>query len=97
MDEKTRIQALGRTQTPPPMKPGHPGSRTHDDRRNGTTCLMPALDLATGKVTGQMVARHLSEEFLAFLDHVAGGIVAGTPVHVILDNVSSHKSAEVNQ
>ncbi len=97
VDEKTRIQALGRTQTPLPMKPGHPGTRTHDDRRNGTTCLMAALDVATGKVTGEMVERHRSEEFLAFLDNVAGGIEPGTPVHVILDNVSSHKSAEVNQ
>ena len=97
VDEKTQIQALGRTQTPLPMKPGHPGTRTHDYRRNGTTCLMAALDVATGKVTGEMVERHRSEEFLAFLDNVAGGIEPGTPVHVILDNVSSHKSAEVNQ
>ena len=97
MDEKTQIQALGRTQTPLPMKPGHPETRTHDDKRNGTTCLMAALDVATGKVTGQMVARHRSEEFLAFLDLVSEGIKPGTQVHVVLDNVSSHKSAEVNE
>ena len=30
VDEKTQIQALGRTQTPLPMKPGHPETRTHD-------------------------------------------------------------------
>ncbi len=64
---------------------------------NGTTCLMAALDIATGKVTGQRVERHRSEEFLAFLDHVAAEIEPGTPVHVILDNVSSHKSTEVNR
>ncbi len=97
VDEKTRIQALGRTQKPPPMKPGHPEIRTHDDKRNGTTCLMAALDVATGKVTGQMVKRHRSEEFLAFLEFVSEGIEPGTQVHVILDNVSSHKSAEVNE
>ena len=97
VDEKTQIQALGRTQRPLPMKPGHPETRTHDYRRNGTACLMAALDVATGKVVGQMVDRHRSEEFLAFLDHVAEGIEPGTPVHVILDNVSSHKSAEVGE
>jgi transposase len=97
VDEKTQIQALGRTQKPLPMKPGHPETRTHDYKRNGTTCLMAALDVATGKVTGQMVERHRSEEFLAFLDLVSEGIKPGTQVHVILDNVSSHKSAEVNE
>lgn len=97
MDEKTQIQALGRTQAPLPMKPGHPETRTHDDKRNGTTCLMAALDVATGKVTGRMVARHRSEEFLAFLELVSEGIEPETQVHVILDNVSSHKSAEVNE
>ena len=94
---KTQIQALGRTQKPLPMKPGHPETRTHDYKRNGTTCLMAALDVATGKVTGQMVKRHRSEEFLAFLEHVSEGIKPGTPVHVVLDNVSSHKSAEVHE
>ena len=74
VDEKTRIQALGRTRQPLPMKPGHPETRTRDCKRNGTACLMAALDVATGKVAGQMVDRHRSEEFLAFLDHVAGGI-----------------------
>ncbi len=97
VDEKTQIQALGRTQTPLPMKSGHPETRTHDDKRNGTTCLMAALDVATGKVTGQMVERHRSEEFLAFLDLVSEGIKPGTQLHVVLDNVSSHKSAEVNE
>ena len=97
VDEKTQIQALGRTQRPLPMKPGHAETRTHDYRRNGTTCLLAALDTATGKVVGQTVERHRSAEFLAFLDHVAEGIAPGTQVHVILDNVSSHKSAEVHE
>ena len=96
-ERANQIQALGRTQTPLPMKAGHPETRTHDDTGNGTTCLMAALDVATGKVTGQMVERHRSEEFLAFLDLVSEGIKPGTPVHVILDKVSSQKSAEVNQ
>ncbi len=37
--EKPRIQALGRTQRPLPMKPGAAGTRTHDYKRNGATCL----------------------------------------------------------
>ena len=79
------------------MTPGHPETRTHGCKRNGTACLMAALDAATGMVAGQMVERHRSEEFLAVLDLVSQGIKPGTQVHVILDNVSSHKSAEVNE
>ncbi len=53
--------------------------------------------VATGKVTGNLVERHRSREFLTFLDQLARDIKPGSPVHVVLDNVSSHKSAEVHQ
>ena len=97
VDEKPRRQALGSTQTSLPMTSDHEETRTHDYRRHGTTCLLAALDVATGKVVGRTVERHRSAEFLDFLDHVAEGIEPGTPVHVILDNVSSHRSAEVHE
>ena len=58
---------------------------------------MAAIDVATGTVTGQMVKRHRSEEFLALLELVSEGIKPGTRVQVVLDNVSSHKSTEVNE
>ena len=58
---------------------------------------MAALDVAAGTAVGRMVPRHRSQEFLAFLDHVASGIDPATEVHVILDNVSSHKSAEMHE
>jgi len=96
VDEKTQIQALGRTQTPLPMKAGQPATRSHDYKRNGTTCLLAALDIATGTVIGQTTTRHRSKEFIAFLDQIAAGLADGVKVHVILDNVSSHKSAEVH-
>ena len=72
-------------------------TRSHDYKRNGITCLMATLDVATGRVVGQMTSRHRSEEFIAFLDHAAKSIEPDTKVHVILDNVSSHKSAQVHE
>ena len=46
-------------------------------------------------------ARMSEEEFPSFPGHVAErgaeGIDPGTPVHVILNNVSSHRSAEVHE
>ena len=94
---KTRVQAPGRTRKPLPMKSGHPGTRTRDCRRCGTTCLLAALDIAIGRVAGSMIERHRPEDFRAFLDHVADGTVPGTKVRAILDNVSARKSAEVHE
>ena len=97
VDEKPGIQAMGRTPSPLTMKPGQATTRTHDYKRHGTTGLLAALDVATSKVTGRMVDRHRSEEFLSFLDQVAEGIKPGTLVHVVSDNVLSHKSTEVHK
>ena len=58
VDEKPRRQALGSTQTSLPMTSDHEETRTHDYRRHGTTCLLAALDVATGKVVGRTVERH---------------------------------------
>ncbi|MCY4317554.1 MAG: hypothetical protein OXC66_15750 [Roseovarius sp.] len=62
MDEKPQIQALGSTQTSLPMTSDHEETRTHDYRRHGTTCLLAALDVVTGKVVGRTVERHHSAE-----------------------------------
>ena len=49
VDEKSQIQALDRTQPSLPMKPGRAGTMTHDYKRNGTTTLFAALDVAHGR------------------------------------------------
>ncbi|MCY3879379.1 MAG: IS630 family transposase [Rhodobacteraceae bacterium] len=97
VDEKPQIQPLGRTQKSLPMKPGHAGTKTHDHKRNGTACLLTALDAATCKAIHQTARRQRSAEFLAFLDHVAEGIETGRPAHVILDNISPHKLTEIRE
>ncbi len=66
MDEKSQIQALDRTQPSLPMTKGRAGTMTHDYKRNGTTTLFAALDVATGTVLGQCLPKHRHEEFLVF-------------------------------
>ena len=58
IDEKTQIQALGRTQKGLPMKPGQPATMTHEDKRNGTTTLFAAPDILDGTVIGSHSERH---------------------------------------
>ena len=94
LDEKTQIQALDRTQPMLPMKPGQVERHTHDYKRNGTTSLFAALEVATGKVTTEARARHTGADFLAFLRHVERAYPTGE-LHVVLDNVSSHKTPDV--
>ncbi len=92
VDEKSQIQALDRTQPVLPMRPGQLERRTHDYRRHGTTSLFAALEIATGKVIGQIHRRHRSLEFRKFLDTVDGNVPEDLDVHLVMDNSSTHKS-----
>jgi transposase len=94
MDEKSQIQALDRTQPSLPMTKGRAGTMTHDYKRNGTTTLFAALDVATGKVLGQCLPKHRHEEFLVFLRTVNRNVPKGLQVHLILDNYHTHKHPE---
>jgi len=94
VDEKTQLQALDRTQPQLPMRPDQIARRTHDYKRNGTTQLFAALDVAAGQVQAKCQDRHRSEDFLRFLDGVVKHY-GRKDIHVVLDNVSSHKSKAV--
>jgi len=92
VDEKSQIQALDRTQPVLPMRPGQLERRTHDYRRHGTTSLFAALEIATGKVIGQIHRRHRSLEFRKFLDTIDANVPDALDVHLVMDNSSTHKS-----
>ena len=95
MDEKSQIQALDRTQPSLPLKPGRAGTMTHDYKRNGTTTLFAALEVATGKVIGQCLPKHRHDEFLTFLRRIDRAVPADLQVHLILDNYATHNHADV--
>ena len=92
VDEKSQIQALDRTQPLLPMRPGQIERRTHDYRRHGTTSLFAALDAVTGRVIGEVHRRHRAVELRKFLDNVEEQVPPDLDVHVIMDNLSTHKS-----
>jgi transposase len=94
VDEKTQIQALDRSQPMLPLWPGQVERHTHDYKRNGTLSLFAALEVATGRVTEQARERHTGDDFLAFLRLLARTYPRGE-VEVVLDNVSTHKSPDV--
>ena len=95
VDEKSQIQALDRTQPILPMMPGLPERRTHDYSRHGTTTLFAALNVATGKVIGQLHRRHRSKEFLSFLRTIDEAVPERLEVHLVMDNYGTHKTPSV--
>ncbi len=96
VDEKTQIQALDRTQATLPMKPGKAARMTHDYKRNGTTSLYAALEIASGEITGACYPKHRHQEFLAFLNQIVRAYPR-KPLHVVLDNSSTHSTPEVTR
>ncbi|MFC9165486.1 IS630 family transposase [Streptomyces fungicidicus] len=94
-DEKSRIQALDRSQPVLPMMPGVPQRVTHDYVRAGTTALFAALEVATGKVIGSLHRRHRAEEFRKFLIKLDREVPAGLDVHLVLDNYATHKTPAI--
>lgn len=95
-DEKPGMQALSTTAPDLPPEPGeHPTvSRDYEYRRHGTLTLMAAINLVTGVVTGQVVERHRSREFIAFLNLLLATYPKAKKIRVILDNHSAHISKE---
>jgi transposase len=95
LDEKSQIQALARATPVLPMDLGQPEKRTHNYLRHGTTDLFAALDIATGQVLGRCFGRHRALEFLKFLKDIDDHVPADLVIHVILDNLSTHKTPAV--
>jgi transposase len=94
VDEKSQIQALDRTQPELPMRPGNPRRQTATYKRNGTTCLLAALEVHHGGVEARCVDSNNSENFLRFLKHLYRKY-PGVELHVILDNLAVHKHKDI--
>ena len=95
VDEKSQIQALDRTQPLLPLRPGQVERRTHDYTRHGTLSLFAALNAATGAVIGKCFARHRAREFRAFLNVIEASVPGDLDVHIVMDNVSTHKTQAI--
>jgi transposase len=59
--------------------------------------LYAALNTTTGRVHGNTAARHTSREFVAFLQEVVSLCPPRQQIHIILDNLSAHKTQAVRE
>ncbi len=95
VDEKSAIQALDRLDPVLPMSPGRAERHGFEYYRHGTLSLYAALDVRSGRVHGKTAARHTSDEFVDFLHDVVALCKPRQDIHVILDNLSAHKTQKV--
>jgi transposase len=94
VDEKPSIQALERAQGYLKLPSGRAlTGHSHDYKRNGTSTLFAAFEVATGKVTIAHKNRRRRIEFLDFMNDIIADH-PDTAVHVILDNLNTHKKNE---
>jgi transposase len=97
VDEKTAIQALDRLDPVLPLSPGRAERHGFEYYRHGTLSLYAALNTKTGEIVGKTAARHTSEEFVGFLSELLTHQPRNKEIHVIVDNLSAHKTERVKQ
>lgn len=97
VDEKSQIQALDRTQKSLPIYPGRLGTMTHDYKRNGTTTLFAALNVAEGIVIEACMSRHRHQEWIKFLKHIDAATDPEAQLHLVADNYATHKHPKVRR
>jgi transposase len=95
VDEKTAIQALDRLDPVLPLSPGRAERHGFEYYRHGTLSLFAALNTQTGAVLGQTAPRHTSAAFVDFLADLVTATPRAREIHVILDNLSTHKTQAV--
>lgn len=97
LDEKSAIQALDRLDPVLPLSPGRAERHGFEYYRHGTLSLYAAFNTKTGEVLGKTASHHTSAEFVAFLAELVAHQPRDKEIHVILDNLATHKTKAVAQ
>mgnify|MGYP001089917753 CR=1 FL=1 len=97
MDEKNGIQALDRSQTILPLRPGMLASRSYGYKRNGKIDLFAALNILDGTVITELHRRHRHQEFLIFLRTIDERVPQELAIHMVLDNLDTHAHPDVER
>ena len=95
--EKSAIQALDRLDPVLPLSPGRAERHGFGYFRHGTLSLYAALETRSGQVIGSTARRHTSQEFVRFLQEVVATQPSGKEIHLIVDNLSAHKTKFVER
>ena len=95
VDEKTGIGVRRPAAPSQPVAPARPARRELESVRNGTADLLAAFAVGAGQVTPIVRRQHRSRECCELPDRLDRQAPVGQTIHLILDPVSLHRSAEV--
>lgn len=91
VDEMTGVQArIAPDQT---MRPGQPQRIEYEYKRHGTQCLLAAMDVVTGKITGDCRAHRKETDFLEFIQMLDILFSGCARLRIVIDNLNTHQSA----
>ena len=96
VDEKSQMQALDRSQPVFPMMPGMPGAAPTITPATASSSLFAAFNLANGTVITELHPHHRAMEFMTFLIAIDKAVPADLDVHLICDNLATHKTKAIN-
>lgn len=94
VDEKTGIGVRSPAAPSQPVAPKRPARREFEYVRHGTAAVLAAFCVNSGEVTGIVRRRHRSAEFLELLGCLDRQVPKRQVIHLILDPVRMHASAE---
>jgi transposase len=95
VDEKPGIGVRSPTAPSQAVAPGQAARREFEYVRHGTADLLAAFEIGTGQVTGLVRRQHRSSEFIELLRCLDAQVAPKAVIHLILDPVRLHCSAEV--
>lgn len=93
IDEKTGIQALSRKESFAPISKGGHKRREFEYKRNGTTCLIAAFDIGTGKLSHALLTPTRKEDdFARFMNDTIQKYPIGDEIILMTDQLNTHLS-----
>ena len=93
-DRSKRDERVSHTE-PEIIPPGRAERHGFEYDRHGTLSLYAALNVKTGQVEGKTAKRHASADFIAFLTELIAKAKWAREIHIVLDNLSAHKTQAV--
>lgn len=93
VDEKTGVQALERIHEGQGVQIGKERRIEYEYERNGTTCLMAAIDVAKGRVVANRIhPTRKEEDFLAFIQLTVSQYPCEDQIIFLADQLNTHMS-----
>lgn len=81
---------IGDTLMPIPMKEGRPAREHYAYEKNGSCCLLMAIEPLTGKRLAMVCKQRRKHEYAQFMKQLAGLYPDAETIHLVQDNLNTH-------